>query len=596
MSRKCRTADATYFNEKSRFQSINLVHEGYLMKTFVIRLLALMLVSTSLTAAPGGTLPIGESFDNQSANFFRTFNVLSNDQSKEIDNWFTKSPQLDSIEGTQADRAYNELNITTQKEIVVAVIDSGVDVFHEDLQGKIWTNKNEIPSNGIDDDRNGYVDDVHGWNFLGGLDEKGNPVPIQFAQIEATREIVRIKAKKKDLESKGLKLSKKDQAHLDQLSEQSRVTLNEVDLKVLDVEVNIKDLRTNYEIIKDLLNVPFEKMSMEAVMAIVPITNEQVAAKDMILQIFASKVAMDVSKFIRVRDSYLKYRKYYYNENYQARAEISGDKPFDFKDTKYGNNDVVGPFATHGTHVAGIIAANRHNGLGIRGIAENVKIMALRAIPDGDELDKDVALSVRYAVDNGAHIINMSFGKKFSPYKNKVDAAFKYAEKKGVLIVHLAGNYSQNRDVENFYPNPILYKKGKGVGTVGSWITVGASGQNKSRELTAKFSNYGQKNVDLFAPGVGVTSTIPGNQYGVSSGTSMACPATAGVAALVWSHMPHLTAIEVKERILRTVRSRAGLMVGLPGNYTQDVPFETLSVTGGIVDAYSAITEAGSAD
>lgn len=519
-----------------------------------------------------------------------TARTLKTTALRELENWFTKDPELDQAEGTSADKAYNELNLKHTAEIVVAVIDSGVDVNHEDLKDKIWVNPKEIAGNGIDDDGNGYVDDIHGWNFLGGKDAEGKPTHIDAEQLEVTREYIKMKAKKKALEEQGLALSEKDQAYHDKVAGEVNAALDEATQMIALLDNYLAELKKNYEVIKDLLKVPFEQMSQVAVAALATETEDQAKAKENILAVFKKSGAKDVARFVRVKGIYEDDKNYYYNENFLPRAEIVKDDPEDFSDVAYGNNDVIGPGADHGTHVAGIIAANRDNNLGVRGIAQNVKIMALRAVPNGDERDKDVALAVKYAADNGAKIINMSFGKGYSPQKAQVGEAFKYAESKGVLILHAAGNESTDRDQEDRFPTRVVYNDaGEAVDTVGTWLDVGASSQYKDRTLAATFTNFGQTTVDLFAPGVNLNSTIPGNLYAIFSGTSMACPSASGVAALVWSQMPEVSAHDMKARLLSTVRSRAGLSVRLPSDHTKDVPFETLSITGGIADAYAAL-------
>jgi subtilisin family serine protease len=244
----------------------------------------------------------------------------------------------------------------------------------------------------------------------------------------------------------------------------------------------------------------------------------------------------------------------------------------------------------HGTHVSGIIAAARNNGIGIDGVANNVKIMAIRAVPDGDERDKDVANAIRYAVDNGAQIVNMSFGKAFSPNKSYVDEAIKYAESKGVLLVHAAGNSGENSDIAKNYPNKYVTKKK----VAGNWIEVGASAWGDGDKLAASFSNYGKKNVDLFAPGVEIYSTTPGNKYESLQGTSMASPVTAGVAAILLSYFPDLSAADLKDILMKSVRTFDGLMVVKPGTKDEMVDFTSLSVSGGIVNAFTAVKLADS--
>jgi subtilisin family serine protease len=267
--------------------------------------------------------------------------------------------------------------------------------------------------------------------------------------------------------------------------------------------------------------------------------------------------------------------------------DIVGDNYQDPYEKYYGNNQVKplpGPYGDHGTHVAGIIGADRTNEKGIKGIADNVRLMAIRAVPNGDERDKDIANAIYYAVDNGAHIINLSAGKSDSPNKVVVDKAVQYAELKGVLIIHASGNESANCDVETYFPVP-LYENGK---TARNWINVSASSWGTEENFIGSFTNYGKKMVDVFAPGVAMYSTVPGNEYKNHDGTSMACPAVSGVAAVLMSYFPDLTAVYVKYIILQSVRTFDGMQVLKPGT-DEPVAFSQLSKTGGIVNGYDAV-------
>lgn len=564
-----------------------------IMKTSRI-LVSLCLLATVACSKDNGA-PLKNALDNKHPKNHQADHPAERKFStdREIESWFTKDPTLDNAEGTSADKAYDTLNLQHKKEIIVAVIDSGVDVNHQDLQGKIWVNKGEVANNGKDDDQNGFIDDINGWNFIGGHDADGKATHIDAEQLEVTRELVKMKAKKKALEEQGMSLSEKDQAYYDKIAAEVKQGLSE-SVEMLEVlDAAIAELKKNYNVLKASLNVEFELMTKAQVQALITKSDEEAKAKQAILDLFESTGTNDVARFLRSREVASDGVKYYYNENFRPREKIVKDDPENFSDVIYGNNDVIGPGADHGTHVAGIIAANRDNGLGIKGIAQNVKIMALRAVPNGDERDKDVALAVKYAADNGATVINMSFGKGYSPQKSQVGEAFKYAEEKGVIVLHAAGNESTDRDLEDRYPTRKVYNDaGELVDTVGTWLDVGASSQFKTSALTATFTNFGQTTVDLFAPGVKLNSTVPGNKYAVFSGTSMACPSAAGVVALAWSQMPELSAHEMKARLLGTVRSRAGLSVRLPSDHSKTVLFETLSVTGGIADAFSAISQA----
>ena len=275
---------------------------------------------------------------------------------------------------------------------------------------------------------------------------------------------------------------------------------------------------------------------------------------------------------------------YNYNVDYDPRS-IVGDDPNNSNERFYGNNDIKGPDALHGSHVAGIIGADRSNILGIKGVADNVLIMGVRNTPNGDERDKDVANAIRYATDNGAKVINMSFGKAYSWDKAIVDEAVKYAVSKDVLLVQAAGNDNKDIDIEPSFPSR-KYLNGE---MASSYLTVGASGFVDDETLKASFSNFGKTTVDVFAPGVNINSTTPENAYKLENGTSMAAPVVAGLAALIRSYYPKLTAVKVKEIILKSVVKINHNVNYLKGTEQVSVPFAEICVTGGIVNAYNAL-------
>jgi subtilisin family serine protease len=277
---------------------------------------------------------------------------------------------------------------------------------------------------------------------------------------------------------------------------------------------------------------------------------------------------------------------YNYNPDFNPRP-IVGDDYSDKTERQYGNNDVEGPDASHGTHVAGIIGATRQNGLGVKGIARGIQLMSVRTVPNGDERDKDVANAIRYAVDNGADVINMSFGKSYSPYKSVVDAAVQYADSMGVLMIHAAGNDGANVDSTDNFPSP-YYEDG---GRAQRWIEVGASSWKGGKQLAARFSNYGAERVDVFAPGQSIYSTVPDNKYKRNDGTSMAAPMVSGLAALMMAYYPSLTATEVRSIILDTATRYQDQRVSRPGG-KGTVQFGKLSRTGAIVNAKAALQRA----
>ncbi|MDP4266021.1 MAG: S8 family peptidase [Bacteroidota bacterium] len=498
-------------------------------------------------------------------------------------NYYNRDSKIDKVAGVSVYKAYSELlkDKKSKRKIVVAVIDGGVDINHEDLKGKLWINKKEIPGNGIDDDNNGYVDDINGWNFIG--NSKGENINTEnVEQVRIVREYNPIfKNIKSETE---VETSKKEEYRMFVKAKQMLNEDRDEYLKrkkfLLETEKNVNEALEFFK-----KKTGMDKLNLKDIEAINDTTSSVVKRKALLLENYKKGYTPDVinSKINGINFQLDKSL----NPDFDAR-KIIGDNTNDIKDNKYGNGNVKGPNPGHGTFVAGIIAANRNNGIGIDGIAENVEIMAIRVVPDGDERDKDVALGIRYAVDNGANIINMSFGKDLSPNKKFVDDAIKYAEEHNVLLVHAAGNNSDNVDITERYPTNRLADNTK----IKSWINVGASAKDIDKKLCGMFSNYGKQNVDLFAPGVKVVSLVPENRYNVSNGTSFSCPVVSGVAALVWSYYPELTAIQLKEVLLESTTKFAGKKVYIPNKkrlYTEKVKFGKLSQTGGIVNAYNAL-------
>lgn len=512
------------------------------------------------------------------------------------ENWFNLSP-ADGAEGVRTEETYVTFGQPASEDIIVAVVDSGVDVNHEDLQGKIWINAGEIPNNGIDDDGNGYIDDVFGWNFIGGVKGQGTVVKdatlangirlvkgdaagqIGADTLEITRELVRMKKLKVQVEDLGENLSSAQAEYLAKLTTEVGAAVDNAKSIVASYTKRLDTYKKAEAILKAA---GVEAISLESVRNLVTSEAEVIKAKAEMLNLLSNGI--DLARINRILEAYGDQVTYYYNENFNPRT-IVGDNYTNATEKVYGNNDVIGPDSSHGTHVSGSIAAVRDNNIGIKGVATNVKIMAIRVVPNGDERDKDVANGIRYAVDNGAKIINMSFGKAFSPYKKVVDDAMNYAASKGVLIVHAAGNSNQNNDTEANFPN--RYVKGS-TEEVSTWLEIGASSFEKGLNLPADFSNYGKKSVDFFAPGVDILSTTPDNSYDTYSGTSMACPTAAGVAALILSYDPSLDASAVKSLMIDTSRRYPKLKVNLPGTETP-VLFSSLSKTGTVVDVLEAV-------
>ncbi len=495
-------------------------------------------------------------------------------------NWFNLDYKKDKVYGVSTEKAYTELlKNKVSAPVIVAVIDGGTDINHEDLKAVIWANAKET-NDGKDDDNNGYIDDINGWSFIGGATED-----VKEDNLEITRLYAQYKKSFERLDtSKGfsdaafekdyryyLKLKAAYMQGSGQFKEYQNMFNNIID--------GLKNVKNYYK--KDTLtieelnayNAQYQNdiMAKSALLAALKRSNKkQLIFTKTFASIYESKEEVD--KFID----------YNYNLSFDPRYKV-GDNYLNTNEKFYGCNRVVGPKADHGTHVAGIIAAMRNNQIGINGVANNVQIMVLRVVPDGDERDKDVANAIRYASDNGAKIINMSFGKAFTSDKKAVDEAVKYAASKDVLLIHAAGNDAKNIDIEDNFPTAEMSD-----GSVAqNWIEVGASSWKKRKHLTADFSNYGKKRVDVFAPGVDIYSCTPDSKYASFSGTSMAAPVTSGVAALLKSYYPNLSALQIKNIILES-SIKYNKKVWIP-NTKNKTKLITLCKTGGIVNAYEAI-------
>ncbi|MFT4023915.1 MAG: S8 family peptidase [Flavihumibacter sp.] len=506
--------------------------------------------------------------------------------------WHLGDFAKDGYYGISIDKAYEFVKGKPSTPVIVATIDSGIDTTHEDLKPILWVNPREIPGNGIDDDNNGYVDDVHGWNFLGGKDGRN----VKKDSDEASRVYHGLKAvfTAPDFDSTKLDAEGREQfemwtkAKLKLESDAAGGGSNLLFMKRALESSIANDSILRAAMGKDTFN--GNELEMY-----VPSTTAAQKAKAGMLYVMKAFDMMETpnTEFIDGFSSYVegeeRKRAALDSAPEDYRGEIVKDNYNDINDRYYGNNDVMAGTPSHGTHVAGIIAAKRGNSIGMDGVADNVRIMAIRAVPDGDEHDKDIALAIRYAVDNGAKVINMSFGKSFSPQKKWIDDAVKYADEKGVLLVHAAGNDAANVDSTDNFPST-AFLGGKERAT--NWVTVGASSDPLAEpgfdSYTASFSNYGKKEVDVFAPGTKIYSTLPtGNAYGTQQGTSMAAPVVAGVAAFVLSYYPKLTPEQLKAILIKSV-SHTTQKVKVPGT-DNEVDLAQISVSGGFVNAYEAV-------
>ncbi|GMQ25615.1 S8 family peptidase [Algoriphagus sp. oki45] len=475
----------------------------------------------------------------------------------------------DTVPGMSVDRAYSELLKKKKGQtVVVAVIDSGIDLDHEDIKNVLWTNPGEKAGDGIDNDGNGYIDDIHGFNFLG----ESYHEQLEFARI------LRLKIGDEALQ-------KEAKAELEKRLPEAKGTLPQ--LKQIEQFVSM----AHQNMVKGLGKENYSLADLESFEPKSPQEEQQVGV---LKQVFGMgedipAVLSNLNEGIEYYSAQLDYN---LNVDFDGRTTV-GDNPYDVNDIDYGNGNpnIRDDKESHGTHVAGIIAAQRGNKLGVDGVAKNVQIMAIRAVPDGDEYDKDIARAIRYAADNGAKVINASFGKSFSPNSEWVYDALKYAAEKDVLFVHAAGN--DGNDLDNpsnpNYPNDHQMKNSPEI--VENYLSVGALTSSFDSDMVASFSNYGKVNVDIFAPGAAIYSTMPNDEYEYQGGTSMAAPAVAGIAALIRSYFPNLTAAQVKQVILES-----GLNLDIPvtvgGADGDEKKLAEISKTGKIANLYNALIRA----
>ncbi|MFC0321288.1 MULTISPECIES: S8 family peptidase [Olivibacter] len=517
--------------------------------------------------------------------FITLFSFNTYAQTKKAkDNWHNLDLQMDGVPGISTERAYNELLKGKEaRPVKVAVIDGGVDIEHEDLKEKIWLNKGEVEGDSIDNDSNGYIDDLHGWNFIGNSEGEN----VHYDNLEVVRLVRDLHPKYVSVlpttllsEEERRKFLAYQKMTTDYMSKLQIAQITERVIKAFKQQVDsiVSDIGKDNPTIADFKRYePKNKMARKTLSMIEKGIHEEGSYE---------KFYDDLVEGVKHYEAEVNY---HLNMDYNSR-HIVGDNYNDSKERYYGNNDVKGPDALHGTHVAGIIAADRSNQKGIKGVADQAVIMVLRVVPNGDERDKDVANAIFYAVDNGAKIINMSFGKAYVKDKQIVDSAVGYAMKHDVLIIHAAGNEGQDNDSEPNYPNKnYVDSLGINKGVAENWIEVGATGWKYDETLVADFSNYGKRTVDVFAPGVDIYSTVPGSKYKEEQGTSMAAPVVSGLAALIRSYYPDLTASEVKKIIFDSVVKPTYRVKITQDKTKKKVWLSDISVTGGIVNAYNAL-------
>ena len=508
-------------------------------------------------------------------------------QDNDLKTWYHKDFSTTNVYGVNTDNAYKFLESKGLKPrtVVVGVLDSGVEVDHPGLINNMWKNPNEIPNNGIDDDKNGYVDDIYGWNFIG-----GKTADVDADNLEVTRMVKKYQPIFEGTDSA------KNRANQAKMPEE--YAIYQKSKKLYDEKGSEAKQYYHYfsgfnnaipSIVKTLNGKTLTKANLAAIKPASQEDSRNLQILNSLVQDAGNvgKTPKEIEELLRKEiEGALKHYESqatkHYNLDFDPRAEIVGDNYDNYNEKHYGNNHYEGPDASHGTHVSGIIAGLPHGNEAQYGVAHKVaKIMTVRAVPDGDERDKDVANAIRYAVDNGAKILNMSFGKAVSPGKKHVWEAMKYAEKKGVLLVKAAGNENQNIGENEYFPTNFM-KQSDEKPFVSNMIVVGAS-TNNNQNLRARFSNYNGKMVDVFAPGQEIYSTVPDAKYEYLQGTSMASPVVAGAAAVLWAYMPSLTPQQIKEALVKTVNKST-----VNANVDSSANFDQISVAGGVIDLYKA--------
>ncbi len=547
------------------------------MKLFKITLFAVAM-STVMVSCGSGASIVATPIQNIDTNPLKN-SPLADAQLK---HWPAMDLVKDTVPGMSVDKAYNKIIKKRKGEtVIVGVIDSGVDIDHEDLKNVIWTNPGEIAGNGIDDDKNGFVDDIHGWNFLG---------DIEGENMEYVRIIRKLKPKYEGKSESSISAAdRKEYAIYQKAKSEYEKEFSEITANKARYEQILSQLKPTHEAMaKKMGKADYTKEDLAAIKNPSAQELQQIAMLNQMLN-----YADSVPEVVEGIEGDIEYFTGRIDNNFNMTKDfrdVLGDNPEDISDNIYGDNNVAGPDPTrknvkHGTHVSGIIAAQRNNKIGMDGVANNVKILVVRAVPDGDEYDKDIALAIRYAVDNGAKVLNTSFGKYYSPHADWVYEAIKYAASKDVLIVNAAGNDGLDLDTVNIYPNDQI---DNGSEMADSFLTVGALNYRYGGELVADFSNYGKTNVDVFAPGVKIWSTTPLNTYEFLQGTSMAAPEVAGVAAMIRSYYPKLSAKQVKQIIMDSGLS-TNTKVVLGGEASNTDSFTNISKSGKMVNLYNAL-------
>ena len=513
-------------------------------------------------------------------------------QNKQLESypWSKQNYGKDMNNGISLEKLQTSTLLTNPSEqnVIVAVLDTQTDIDHEAISEQLWINEDEIPNNNIDDDGNGYVDDVNGWNFMG-FDNDGY---FRYQNFEYTR-ILRYKD---DFLNKNSVYAKSDSL----LSlEYDRAVITQKRYhrfytnwaKSLDFSIDMWQTVTD-SLIRFFPDEDYDLNTLDSLYSIYKINDKSYIKRrddrdtDLGALIFYKIVDLETNtnSLKNVIDSKLQKDSII---NYNLNVNV--DRKLQFKRTGafYGNNKLnINKYSNnHSTEVISIIAGSATKEELIS-FHKNIKVMPICISVSGDEHDEDVANGIRYAVDNGAKVINMSFGKQFSLYPEIVHQAFLYAQQHNVLLVHASGNDAIDIDATPFYPIDINYYTGEEG--VQNFINVGAISKRTDSTMVSSFSNYGKKNVDIFAPGEYIhVAQATKKQYGYDSGTSLSAPLVSATAALLYLYFPKLSVFDIKECILESGNS-IDKNVLKPGTKNEYVHFSELCSSGKILNVYAA--------
>lgn len=534
------------------------------------------------------------------------------EQKKQADlDWYNCSFDKDGVYGAEVNKAYDFLKgKKIKKRPVVALIGSGMDIEHEDLKQAIWVNPKE-KADGKDNDKNGLVDDINGWNFLGGKDGQ----VMEATMREGDREFLRLKDKYADYIFDGKNYNKVIDGKLTKVADPENIEEYNYYRNQVLPESPMAGTYSGWQltyILKAYAD-KFDQMmkerfpGKELTEADFSICYDPKAPRDSLSEVSFMMCAMGFGVYktdkwetvyagiksgAQIEQAKAEYERKVGQFGADGRKDIIGDNYLDINYNKYGNNVLLTADAAIGTMEAGIIVAKRENGLGGNGIMDQAEIMTLRVAANGEPYLKDIALAIRYAVDHQADIIMLPVQNTLYPEDQKkwISEALEYAESKGVFCITPAWEGAQDLAVETYYPNRWMTGKKE----LTNLMVVCSSDKNGNPSMN---SNYGAKEVDLYAPGMEIYSTYTGDTYQSGTGLGLAAATTVGVAALIKAYYPHLTGTQIRNILLETVTSRKDAEVEkgiiVDGKPTQDLfLFGDLCLSGGIINAYQAVVAA----